>query len=152
MRVAAKSARNLTAPQTAALRERLVQTQIATGKFGPVLQTARSATDSAARTHLRETIAAVRVGTASGRHVNQPHADPRISRTRRGPRRNSNDPACGARRYRTWLGTLRYFFAVLCPAARISMARDQVMGRMSAALAACQMAFFSAYVNEILTS
>jgi hypothetical protein len=39
-----------------------------------------------------------------------------------------------------------YFFVFvdLCPAARISIARHQVMGRVSAAFAAFQIAFFSA--------
>ena len=60
MRVATKSALKPTALQTAADREKLVQAQIATGEFGPALQTARSATDAAERTHLLKTIPAAR--------------------------------------------------------------------------------------------
>ena len=55
--VAAKSAVGPTASQTAADRAKLVQVQIASGEFGPALQTARSATDAVERTHLLQTIA-----------------------------------------------------------------------------------------------
>jgi hypothetical protein len=57
IRVAAKSALEPTASQTVADRAKLVQAQIATGEFGPALQTARSATDAVERTHLLKTIA-----------------------------------------------------------------------------------------------
>lgn len=55
--VAAKSAVDPTVPQTAADRAKLVQVQIASGEFGPALQTARSATDAVERTDLLKTIA-----------------------------------------------------------------------------------------------
>ncbi|HEX4071555.1 MAG TPA: DUF1598 domain-containing protein [Planctomycetaceae bacterium] len=55
--VAAKSAVGPTAPQTAADRAKLVQVQIASGEFGPALQTARSATEAVERTDLLKTIA-----------------------------------------------------------------------------------------------
>jgi Protein of unknown function (DUF1598) len=57
VRVAETSALAPTVPRTAADREKLIQAQIATGEFGPALQTARSATDAAERTRLLKTIA-----------------------------------------------------------------------------------------------
>ena len=55
--VAAKSAVEPTALQMAADRAKLVEVQIASGEFGPALQTARSASDAVERTHLLKTIA-----------------------------------------------------------------------------------------------
>jgi hypothetical protein len=54
---AAKPAVEPLGPQTAAERAKLVQAQIATGEFGPALQTARSATDAVEGTQLLKTIA-----------------------------------------------------------------------------------------------
>src|SRR5580704_11687492 len=65
VRVAAKSALERTASQTAAGRAKLVQAQIAAGEFGPALQTAKSATDAVERTQLLKTIANVQKKTGN---------------------------------------------------------------------------------------
>jgi hypothetical protein len=75
VRAAAKSALEPTAPQTAADRAKLVQAQVATGEFGPALQTARSATDAVERTHLLKTIAVAQL-----QNGDQQAADMSISR------------------------------------------------------------------------